>query len=231
MKKSIFKHPITFIFISITFFACEQKDLSLPQTKHATLISPKIDIKGGNNGNLKPNYCKNCGESEDPYYKCNFSNDDCVSMIDEDGYEVCPAKTLNSLSNNNNFDYIIDLDLAYKIRDSFLMKSELGQKYHTYYYHLGKVAYDNNMININTIDNFYHFYSQTINAIDIIYNGNQNSIPFSNSYKIEVLNLINNYRSYQLNNDTKLILDNIETDINEFTGLTKSQVLHKLNLQ
>jgi hypothetical protein len=152
-------------------------------------------------------------------------------MIDEDGYEVCPAKTLNSLSNNNNFDYIIDLDLAYKIRDSFLMKSELGQKYHTYYYHLGKVAYDNNMININTIDNFYHFYSQTINAIDIIYNGNQNSIPFSNSYKIEVLNLINNYRSYQLNNDTKLILDNIETDITEFTGLTKSQVLHKLNLQ
>ena len=87
MKNSIIKHPIIIIFISITFFACEEKDLNLPQTKHATLISPKIDIKG-NNGNLKPNYCKNCGESEDPYYKCNFSNDDCVTMIDEDGYEV-----------------------------------------------------------------------------------------------------------------------------------------------
>jgi hypothetical protein len=111
------------------------------------------------------------------------------------------------------------------------MKSELGQTYHTYYYHLGKVAYDNNMININTIHNFYQIYTQTINAIDIIYNGSQNSIPFPNTYKNDILNLIDNFRANTLNKETQLILNNIETDIREFSGLTKYQVLHKLKLQ
>jgi hypothetical protein len=232
MKNSIQYLNLIVAFISIFFFACQKKDSQITQSKHASIISSKIDVGVGlGNGGLKPNYCKDCGESEDSYYKCNFSKDDCVSMIDEEGYEICPATIINEFSNKKNLDYVVDIDLAYLIRDSFLMKSELGQTYHTYYYHLGKVAYDNNMININTIHNFYQIYTQTINAIDIIYNGSQNSIPFPNTYKNDILNLIDNFRANTLNKETQLILNNIETDIREFSGLTKYQVLHKLKLQ
>jgi hypothetical protein len=232
MKKPIQYLNFIVVFISIILFACEKKDYQKPQPKHATIISSRIDIRGGlGNEGLKPNYCKDCGDSEDPYFKCNFSKDDCVSMIDEEGYETCLATIINEFSNKKNLDYIVDLDLAYLIRDSFLMKSELGQTYHTYYYHLGKVAYDNNLININTIHNFYQIYTQTINAIDLIYNGSQNSIPFPNTYKNDILNLIDNFRANTLNKETQLILNNIETDIKEFSGLTKYQVLHKLKLQ
>jgi hypothetical protein len=44
MKKSIFKHPITFIFISITFFACEKNETKtvLSQNKTVEIEAPKL---------------------------------------------------------------------------------------------------------------------------------------------------------------------------------------------
>jgi hypothetical protein len=227
MKKSIQYLNLIVVFISIILFACEKKDNQKPQPKHATILSSRIDIGGLGDGGLRPNYCKGCNYSDDPMFSCNIYKN-CDVSLDDDGDGTCGISNINDISNNYNLDFSIDINLAYSIRDSFLMKSELGQTYHTYYYHLSKIAFDNNIINLNSISNYYQLYNQTLDAIEIIYNGNPNSIPFTNNYKNNALSLINDFRRYNINSETQLILNNIESDLNEFSNIPKYQVLQKL---
>jgi len=59
----------------------------------------------------------------------------------------------------------------------------------------------------------------------------ENGYEFCPTIIMHDLSIENNFRSYNLTNETEVILNNIESDINEYSNIPKYEVLNKLNIQ
>jgi hypothetical protein len=225
-----FKLTIAAIFISVftvlTIQSCNKND-------NSDKINVK-NVKDNNNQTMVPsigggtdkNYCLGCGQNSNWQYVCNQPTGLCLVLQEDD--PICYIVAMDEVIEEYSLGHELDFQLCYDIRDSFLMKSELGQMYHTYYYRLGQIALDNNMINLSTVGSYYLFYTQLTEALDVLFYGSSNEVPFDNNFKVAAMSFVNDYRALSLSQSDIDMLDKIENDLDTFTGMTKQNILSTL---
>ena len=113
----------------------------------------------------------------------------------------------------------------YVLRDSFLINSTMGQWYITYYYELSRIAVENNMINASTYLDYLQFGVDLLAVINKIRNGDPTNIPVDEDMKSKAEMFLADFRSHTT--DTLIIqyLDNIQGDLDYFTGKDAAHIL------
>lgn len=119
----------------------------------------------------------------------------------------------------------------YELRDNYMIKFELGQWYITYYYTLAKVAQENNMINSETYMDYLSFGSALLNASDILRDGSGEEIVITQELKNTAMTFVSRFRAITNDDLTQQYLNNIERDLDKYTGKTASELRTTLRLQ
>ncbi|MBL7705955.1 MAG: hypothetical protein JNM21_10475 [Taibaiella sp.] len=166
-----------------------------------------------NHGGLS-NYCKGCGTSNIDAYGC--QGNDCVNI--RSGCMVEFSLDLDSLHEVSSAHEANAGDQFHELRDSFLLKTNIGQWYITYYYELGKIASDNNMINAGNCVDYLLFAMDIMNIANEIRNGSPTSIPIDDPMKDKALSFLNDFRANITDPIVLGYLDDIEQDLNFFVN-------------
>lgn len=163
------------------------------------------------------NYCKGCGTSSNNTFHC--QGRDCIPNDD------CSETEALSYVSDITTQQLNDKNAMYVLRDSFLINSTMGQWYITYYYELSRIAIENNMINASTYLDYLQFGVDLLAAINKIRNGDPTNIPVDEDMKSKAEMFLADFRFHTT--DTLIIqyLDNIQGDLDYFTGKDAAHIL------
>lgn len=160
---------------------------------------------------IEKNYCKGCGSAYDEHFYCSHR-----SCMDDGG---CPKDCTDDLDNQRTAavkqQEKIDM---YDLRDNYLINSEKGQWYISYYYELGAIAVDNNLINASTFSDYANFGADLLAAANLIRFGTGTEIPIDNTLYNTAMGFVQTFR---LNTTDAVILgylDIIEADLNDIVN-------------
>lgn len=146
----------------------------------------------------------------------------------------CPSSAYQTYLKYNDTTFTIsELDSAYNdsilydFRDNHLYESHFGRKYVEYYYHLG--YFFNNQISvplslkIETTWVLFEFHQAIIKIRNPLIYGNQ--LVINNSLKIDLLNLIVDYKALSSDVHYNAIWDDINYDVNYLASKTVNEYL------
>jgi hypothetical protein len=172
------------------------------------------------------NYCKGCGYSNMDTHGC--VGNDCLNV--KSGCMVEFAIDLDSSKIATEAHQFDKRDGFHEIRDSFLLKSTLGQWYITYYYELGKVAMDNNMITTSNVVDYLNFATMLVDVVETVRNGSVSSIPIDNSFRDKALGFVSDFRNNTSDTIVLGYLDEIESDLYYFANKDVSFIRSTIGL-
>lgn len=167
---------------------------------------------------------------------CTFG-DNTYCLLSPYGYECypdggpndpCTNEAIINIIKGNQKDVLIDAALLYKFRSSFLIQNETGRKYIGYYDAISKEIHGkmNMDIALQTVDAFH----KTKEIIVDLLNPEVNSgkILIDSDKKKILVNLIYSYKKISKNHEVKLILDDILSDIDLYSGKSVEDVAKQL---
>jgi hypothetical protein len=158
--------------------------------------------------------CGNEFECKDDLKSCNGL---CLTLATNDIAKNKGARTSDMLSENK----------TRLLRDNFMNKSSLGQKYVEYYYKLSDLNIRYNMIKPSNYLDYLTLGKNLTEILDLLsQNGNDKEVIIDKDLRNQTLELINKYRVISKNKELKSILDDIENDINLVYNKDKKQVLN-----
>lgn len=216
---------------TLTFVNCSKQDENNP--RRITSVNESKDIPspipppGKSKG---PNYCAGCGYSSDKDAQCipvylgeGPGGMDMVCGKDLT-HLLCSGMALNNYSNLHSLGLTVNLDNMYEIRDSFLIRYSIGQKYITNYYAFSKVLKENGGITSSNFTQHYNLGIHLVSAVNVVMTGSSTAIPFNNTLKAEALAMVTHYRTLCSNPEFTAMCNDIETDLNLFTNKTNSEI-------
>jgi hypothetical protein len=183
---------------------------------------------------LPGNYCKGCGEADNPLFGCVLSGLDmetggwlwlCTMRNPTDG--SCPVVHINDYANLFSIDDSITYSDSYNLRDSMSTYNKT-QDYITYAYVMGYVMTEFNTVNSSNIVAHLTLANKIKDATNTLFHGLDTEIPVDTTLRNEALDLISYYRGLNISSGLNDILDIFEADINYFTGATSSQILDEI---
>lgn len=215
----------------LTFANCSKQDennrRSITSVKDSKDISFPIPPPGKSK---VPNYCAGCGNSTDKDAQClpvylgeGPGGMDLICGKDLT-HLLCSGIALNNYSNLHSQGLTVNLDNMYEIRDSFLIRYSIGQKYITKYYVFSKVLNENGGITSSNFMQHYNLGIHLISAINVVMTGSSTAVPLNNTLKVEALAILTYYRSLCSNPEFIAMCNDIENDLNLFTNKTNSEI-------
>lgn len=215
----------------LTFANCSKQDennrRSITSVKDSKDISFPIPPPGKSK---VPNYCAGCGNSTDKDAQClpvylgeGPGGMDLICGKDLT-HLLCSGIALNNYSNLHSQGLTVNLDNMYEIRDSFLIRYSIGQKYITNYYVFSKVLNENGGITSSNFMQHYNLGIHLISAINVVMTGSSTAVPLNNTLKVEALAILTYYRSLCSNPEFIAMCNDIENDLNLFTNKTNSEI-------
>jgi len=220
MKKVlvVFLTVLTFVSMLTIWVACSK----VSNNPVVQLLSAKYEME-----HYSPsNYCKGCGSSNVSSYGC--QGNDCIDV--RNGCMVEFALDLDSLNEASSAHEANTGDNFHELRDSFLLKTNIGQWYITYYYELGKIASDNNMIHAGNCVDYLLFAMDIMNIANEIRNGAPTSIPIDDPMKDKAIAFLNDFRSNTSDPTVIGYLDDIEEDLNFFVNQDVASIRSTIGL-
>ncbi|MBR9847414.1 MAG: hypothetical protein GYB35_15495 [Algicola sp.] len=206
MKKQILN--LTFLFTLLSIISCSQNETS---PKKGTFDFSSITRP-------EPNYCKGCGNSQ-------IAEDKCIDGVCmEESLGICPEDETEAVADAANVTYDLSEPLAYEIRDSFMINSNKGQEYITYFYEVGSYIYNNNLIDATNIVDFLAFAHMIYDQTDVLRNGSSTDIVVNSAFRTEALLWTGLVTSSSPPPYIANMITTIEADLVVLENKTKSQV-------
>lgn len=167
---------------------------------------------------------------------CNYGNEDqyCIYYVLTNSYECswdggpldpCATDQMILVLGNQSIASNFNPANIRSFRDSFLVNSTMGQRYITSYYYMSEILVDNISFDLALKT------AQTMPTVNRIMsllmqpNGHLNDIVVTASDVADIEDLLDEF--YALSSDTEYLsmIDAMRDDLDDFTGLTLSQVL------
>lgn len=168
------------------------------------------------------NYCKGCGTSSSENFHC------AGRSCEENG--PCERTDAMAFVSNPTAGQIQETEAMYDVRDEFLINFELGQWYITYYYTLSQLSAENNLITQDNYQEYLDFGTDLLVVTDEIRFGMPSSVPINTSLNARAMVFINRFRAVTADELILGYLDNIESDLNKFTGKDVSFIRTEIGL-
>lgn len=179
------------------------------------------------------NYCFPCGGySTDSRYKCIFANI-APGEEGEDWIHHCtlwnlkrdrdPVHIINNLHPGGPASPDLDTNKAGVLHDS-LLTHQLGANYSTYYGQIGFCMLQSGGIPLLDMPEHYDFALATYAVADSLYYGSPSCVPINSTYRTDALAMIAYWRLKCDDPIFQATLDSITSDLNTYTGLTKTQL-------
>lgn len=166
--------------------------------------------------------CGSCGGS---FGGC--ENGTCNGSADPDvgcsSVAIANAVSNGSARVSSNAD--IRLSKAYAFRDGFLAKSVKGRLYTDYYYKISRLGALKKAINLNTIQDHADFAIEVHKVANLLQNGANLDIPITASFHKKASEMINYYKSLSKNLEYIRILNQIQSDLNQYKGKSRNEIL------
>jgi len=226
------KFIILMTIAALTFANCSKQDETNPRNTTSVKDSKDIPSPIPPPGHPKdPNYCLGCGTSSDkdnqclPVYIGDGPGSDMAKVCGKDLLHlICNGVAINNYSDLHSIGLTVDSDNMYEIRDSFLIRYLIGQKYITNYYAFSKILKENGGITSSNFTQHYNLGIHLISAINVVMTGSSTAVPFNNTLKSEALAMVTYYRSLCYNQEFITMCNDIENDLNLFTNKTNSEI-------
>lgn len=124
----------------------------------------------------------------------------------------------------------LSMAAAYDFRENSMTSLSVGRKYVRYYYILSDFTHALNLLKVATIADYYSLGSQCFSmANELQYGTDDNAVIVTSEFRSEVHDLVTTYKGISSNNYITSILDDIEIDLSNWVGLTKTQLLERVN--
>ncbi len=207
--------PFHFLLLGVLLLTACSKD-----TTNNTSTSSKTNSQSaGQQGTRQPydptNYCQDCGYSPDSRFYCaGYQN--CKEKNTPDPEPDCPEEKAIQYAQTAGVPVGSILNDSYEVRDSLLAVTQGGQWYITYYYAIGKVANDNNLITASNYSTYLQFAQDLIVISNQVRFGSATTVPVGSGFKNQAQSFINQYRALTTNSRTLGYLQAIENDLNKF---------------
>ncbi|XZF15951.1 hypothetical protein ACTHGU_07425 [Chitinophagaceae bacterium MMS25-I14] len=168
------------------------------------------------------NYCKGCGTSKSDLFHC--QGRDCIENGDcSRTKSLSFVPTASTTQNQETSD-------MYNLRDEFLINFDLGQWYITYYYTLSQVAEENNLITKDNYQEYLTFGSHLLVAANTIRSGETIQVPITSELRTEAMVFVNRFRAVSTDPLIVGYLNNIEGDLEKFTGKDVNYIRTEIGL-
>ena len=162
-----------------------------------------------------------CGSCGSGYGNCTQDSGGwwCCESCDGD---ICNLKSINN--NGSSLGLTLDLELAYSFKDDFMKKTDVGNKYISYYYLLSKVAFENKEITSETVGDYFDFATKVYSSAKVMQFGDDDDVVCNSTFQKQALTFVKKYRSFSDDNSYQEALSTIEKDLNKFSGKTKAYI-------
>lgn len=208
---------IAMLLLGLAACSDRKEDVQSPET--TTFSWPHKPIK---------NHCQGCGYMNDWRFMCvNLGNDadaewNTYCMQFSLKHDRDPIHIINDMHPGGPAAPDLDTNKAGELRDS-LLTHQLGINYATYYGYIGFCMMGNG-IPLLDLPEHYDFALATYAVADSLYYGSPSCVPITSAYRTDALAMIAYWRLKCDDPIFQATLDSITSDLNTYTGLTKTQL-------
>ncbi|MCD6112010.1 MAG: hypothetical protein J7J86_01940 [Bacteroidales bacterium] len=169
---------------------------------------------------------------------CTYGNNYFYCMISPYGSDCYPNGGPNDPCTANAVSYrlvglpeqtILDYDLMYSFKSSFMENYQIGNEYIEYYNVISSTVYNDISLSVamQTANTFSDFKVVLVKLLN--YSNYYNDILINDELKGKLINLILQYKSLNSNQEFQTILDSIIIDIQNYSNKTVQDVLNSIS--
>lgn len=133
---------------------------------------------------------------------------------------TCPASAAQSIYNNNSLNFLVDLSLFYKFKDSLLLGSDTAYKIYTDYYKIGNFIKTSNYLNLKRAISGHDIAKNYLEPIiyNIVNNPSYTSIAISSTAKIQLLSQLDSLIDYSNDSSIDSTLIHLKLELNYYSN-------------